>query len=383
MRIGISAAFWGQQHTGSGQYLHNLVLRLQQLATHDELLLLIPTWLTGSLLPEVDSQHLATPFDGLNFDLAKLWFEQVAFPRACRQQAVDVAHVPYFAPPLHPSVPTVVTIHDLIPLLLPAYRGSLLVRAYSSLVARGAHRSALILTDSHASRWDIIYHLHVSPERIRTIYLAADAEYRFVRQGAEREAVRQEYGLPPSYFLYLGGFDQRKNVTSLLRAFALVIASQRLRSTASTPWLVLAGRLPARDTAFTPDPRRIARQLGIDRQVVFAGWVAGEDKPALYSGARAFVFPSRYEGFGLPPLEAMACGTPVIASDAGSLPEVVGPGGILVPPDDVAGLADAMNSLWEDGALQRELSERAQNQAARFSWARTAQDTWASYREVL
>ena len=383
MRIGISATFWGQEHTGTGQYLRELVLQLRELATDDEFLLLSPTSLAGPLLPELHSRRLATPFDGLNIDLAKLWFEQVAFSRACRQRGVDVAHVPYFAPPLRPTVPTVVTIHDLIPLLLPAYRGSALVRLYTWLVARAAHRAALILTDSHASRRDIICRLRVSPERVRTIYLAADRDYQFVPQGHERQAIRQEYGLPPSYFLYLGGFDQRKNVTTLLHAFARIIGGHGLQATGSRPWLVVAGRLPERDTPFTPDPRRVAEELGITRQAIFTGWVSREDKPALYSGARAFLFPSRYEGFGLPPLEAMACGTPVICSDAGSLPEVVGTSGMLVPPDDVAGLAEAMSVLWEDEALRQALSERAQGQAERFSWARTAQQTLAAYREVI
>ena len=222
---------------------------------------------------------------------------------------------------------------------------------------------------------------------MRVIHLATDAAYRPIPQGAHREAIRQKYGLSPpdpvgSYFLYLGGFDQRKNVGALLQAFVRMVTSYKLQVTGSRPWLVIAGKLPKEDTPFTPDPRRIAQDLGITERVIFTGWVPEEDKPALYSGARAFLFPSQYEGFGLPPLEAMACGIPVIASDRSSLPEVVGPGGILVPPDDVEGLAEAMNSLWEDQALRQELSEKAQRQAARFSWARTAQETLAAYREI-
>ncbi len=371
MQIAINAAFWEQEHTGSGQYLHQLVAQLRELAPHDDLLLLSPTWVTGSPLLKG-----ATPFDSLSADLAKLWFEQVAFPQACQQRGVDLAHVPYFAPPLHSSVPTLVTIHDLIPLLLPAYRGSALVRLYTRLVARAAYRATLILTDSHASRQDILRYLRVPSDRVRVIHLAADAAYRPIPPGAHRKAIRQKYSLPSSYFLYLGGFDQRKNVDTLLQAFARIVTS-------SEPWLVVAGRLPQGDTPFTPDPRRIVQELGIPEWVIFTGWVPEEDKPALYSGARAFLFPSQYEGFGLPPLEAMACGTPVIASDRGSLPEVVGPGGILVPPDDVAALAEAMNALWEDEALRQELSEKAQAQAARFSWTRTAQETLTAYREVI
>lgn len=378
MRIAINAAFWGQEHTGSGQYLHRLVTYLRKLAPHDEFLLPGPAWAKGPLPLKV-----TTPLDGLSINLAKVWFEQLAFPRTCRREGVDLAHVPYFAPPLCPAVPTLVTIHDLIPLLLPLYRGSILVRLYTRLVSQAAHRAALILTDSHASRRDIIRHLRVSPGRVRVIHLATDDAYRPIPQGTQLEAVRQKYGLPPSYFLYLGGFDRRKNVGALLQAFAQVVSSCRLQVASSELWLVVAGRLPEEDCPFTPDPRRIAQELGIFGQVIFTGWVSEEDKPALYSGARAFLFPSQYEGFGLPPLEAMACGTPAIASDRGALPEVIGEGGILLPPDDVSGWAEAMASLWEDEPLRRELGERARRQAARFNWARTAQETLRAYREVL
>ena len=391
MRIAINAAFWEQGHTGSGQYLHQLVAQLRELVTQSELLLLSPTSVTVSPALGVTSRRLPTPFDGLSADLAKLWFEQIAFVRACQQYEVDLAHVPYFAPPLYPAVPTLVTIHDLIPFLLPAYRGSILVRLYTLLVARAALRAAMILTESHASRRDIIYHLRVPSHRVRVIPLAADTTYcpisgwsPFLNIGAPMKSVQRRYGLPPAYFLYLGGFDQRKNVGSLLQAFARLATCTPPGPPygEERPWLVVVGRLPEVDTVFTPDPRRIAQELGIVDRVIFTGWVPEEDKPALYSGACAFLFPSQYEGFGLPPLEAMACGTPVIASDRSSLPEVVGPGGILVSPDDVAGLAEAMTSLWEDGTLRQELSERALGQASRFSWARTAKDTLAAYREV-
>jgi glycosyltransferase involved in cell wall biosynthesis len=382
MRIAVNGTFQGQGHTGSGQYLHRLIVQLRKLGAHEELLLLAPGWIADSPPQDIPSLPLSTPFDNLNRDLAKLWFEQVTFPRACRRWGADLAHVPYFAPPLSPSVPTLVTIHDLIPLLLPAYRGSIQVRLYTRLVARAALRAAMILTDSGASRQDIISHLRVPTDRVRVVHLAADSMYRPVPQGPDRESVRNKYGVPLAYFLYLGGFDHRKNVDTVLRAFSRMVAGHKSRITCSEPRMVVAGRLPREDTPFTPDPRRIVHELGVSERVVFTDWVHEEDKPALYSGARAFLFPSWYEGFGLPPLEAMACGTPVVASDRGSLPEVVGPGGILVSPDDVKGLADVMDSLWGDKALRQKLSARAQRQASRFSWACTAQETLAVYREV-
>ncbi len=382
MRVAVNGTFQGQGHTGSGQYLGQLIAQLREIDAHQQLLLLTPGWIGDSPSLDDSSLPLSTPFDDLNKDLAKLWFEQVTFPRACRRCEADLAHVPYFAPPLCPSVPTLTTIHDLIPLLLPAYRGSIQVRLYTRLAARAARRAAMILTDSCASQQDIISHLCVPPDRVRVVYLAADSTYQPIPQGPGRESVRNKYGIPPDYFLYLGGFDLRKNVRAVLRAFSRVVSKQKSQVTCPEPKLVVAGRLPGEDTPFTPDPRRIVQELGISEWVLFTGWVHEEDKPALYSAARAFLFPSWYEGFGLPPLEAMACGTPVVASDRGSLPEVVGEGGLLVSPDDIEGLADAMDSLWGDSVLRQRLSAQAQRQASRFSWARTAQETLAAYRDV-
>jgi len=141
--------------------------------------------------------------------------------------------------------------------------------------------------------------------------------------------------------------------------------------------------VPARDSPLFPDPRCLTGKLGLDDKVVFTGWVPEEDKPALLSGATAFVFPSLYEGFGLPAIEALACGTPVIASNRTSLPEVVGDGGILVEPTDAEALAEAMELLLVDEALRGEWRQKALVQAARFSWEQTAQDTLAVYRKVV
>jgi len=190
-------------------------------------------------------------------------------------------------------------------------------------------------------------------------------------------AIRQKYALPERYLLYLGGFDQRKNVYTVLRAFALLSNKQRQAK------LVIAGKLPGRDSPLFPDPRHLVRELELEESVIFTGWVAEEDKPALLSGAAAFVFPSLYEGFGLPALEAMACGIPVVASNRSSLPEVVGEGGILVEPTDVEALAEAMEVLLADDALRAELRQRALAQAAKFSWKQTALETLAVYRKVV
>jgi len=373
MRIGINAAFWGMQATGSGQYLHHLTRALAQHGSEAELFLFAPR----SAQPEEGPwrwETLPTPCDGLGDNLAKLWFEQVAYPRACHRRGVDLAHVPYFAPPLRPTAPTVVTIHDLIPLILPAYRGSVAVRAYMALVSRAARGAALILTDSRASARDIERRLAIPRERIRVIYLAADERYRPRPDVADRA---RALGLPPRYLLYLGGFDRRKNVVGLLRAYAA--ARERMADVA----LVIAGRLPERHSAFTPDPRVVAEPLDLGDSLHLTGWVDEADKPALYAGALAFVFPSEYEGFGLPVLEAISCGTPGIVVGGSSLEEVVGLGGIVVPPDDVASLAEAMVAVVNSPSLRGDLAAKALQHAQGFSWERTARETWQAYRDAL
>ncbi len=387
MRIGINAFYLGAVTTGSGQYINHLIRRLTRLEDENEYVLVHASRFT--LQASGDSQRVSctlqpvpTPFDSISEDLAKLWFEQVAFPRLCRRQGLEIAHVPYFASPLFPSIPTVVTVHDLIPMLLPAYRGSVLVRLYTRLVAAAARKADMVLTDSQASQQDIVRLLGIPAERVCVIYLAVDDIYRPVLDEHRLTETRRKYGLPENYLLYLGGFDRRKNVPTLLKAFAQLAKDSGFEIRDSEIFLVIAGRLPEKGSSFFPDPRPIVQRLGIGGQVVFTGWVPEEDKPALYSGARALVFPSLYEGFGLPPLEALACGTPVIASNRGSLPEIVGDGGVLVEPDDVEGLAAAMEKLLADDDLRTNLRQKGLAHAARFSWEKTARETLAVYQEV-
>jgi glycosyltransferase involved in cell wall biosynthesis len=384
VQIGINAWFLRQDTTGSGQYLRHL---LRQFAATDDhgyryTLFLNPAQ-PGHAPPlalppqRFEKMALSTPFDGWNENLTKLWFEQVAVPCAAQRLGLRLLHVPYWGSPLRPAMSTVVTIHDVIPLLLPMYRGGILGRVYTRLVAVAARRADFILTDSAASQQDILRHLGIPACRVRPVLLAPDARFRPVTDSTTLIALRQRYNLPDRYLLYLGGFDQRKNVPLVLRAFA------RFRERRSEARLVIAGRLPEEDSAFFPDPQRVARTLNLGEAVQFVGQVPDDEKPALYTGAIAFVFPSRYEGFGLPPLEAMACGTPVVGSTAASLPEVIGDGGLLVPPDDVAALAEAMSHLWSDAKLRAILSQRGLAHAASFCWARTARKTLEVYEQAV
>ena len=390
MRVALNAWFWNSPTTGSGQYTRLLVEHLAAVAPGLEIVLIAPEGRTPnpksqipnpkSQIPNVQFRLTANRYR-LTSALGKVWFEQVAFPRACRRLEADVAHVPYWAPPLRPSIPTVVTIHDLIPLLLREYRGGPLVRLYSTLVSTTARNSALVLTDSEASRRDIVTYLGLPAERVRVVYLAADERYTPEPSlfPGEKPGFAEKTWFQKRYVLYLGGFDVRKNVATVLQTYRW--AGPAIGEECP---LVIAGRLPERDTSFTPDPRRLAREQGIDERFVrFIGFVDEADKPALYRGAVAFIFPSRYEGFGLPPLEALACGTPVVGSDISSIPEVVGDAGVLLPLDDAEGMASALIQLATDEGFRAELSRRALAQAACFSWERTARETLAAYQDAV
>ncbi len=379
MHVAFNGWFWEQPTTGSGQYVRRLVAALHEVAPDLRISVLAPDFAVS----EKDASATEIfPLPARRDALGKLWWEQATMPRAARRLGADLLHVPYWAGPWATPTPTVVTIHDIIPLILPAYRGSALVRAYTALVRRTAGRAAHILTDSEASRRDILRHLPVAAPDVTSVPLAADASYVPASSGqaprAGDAAIWQALGVRPGYVLYLGGFDVRKNLAGVMAAFA------RVHDQVADARLVIAGALPAEDTAFTPDPRRLAREVDLPEEAIhFVGFVPEAQKPALYRGARAFIFPSRYEGFGLPPLEALACGVPVVGSDAASLPEVVGPAGLLTAPDDVPGLAAGLMRFLTDEAMFLVYQRRVVAQAATFSWSKAARATLACYQRAL
>ncbi len=381
MRIVLSGWFVDQPHTGSGQYTLQLLKHLPRVAPQHEYALVVPnkgSFKIHDITATTDLPSLVANLKRPTSDFRKLLFEQSIMPRAAQAYEADVLHVPYWAPPLRSSVPMVVTVHDIIPLILPQYRGGPLVRAYTQLVSVAARGATLILTDSDASRSDIRRHLHVPADRVRTIYLAADPGFSGHIDPVDTTALRRNYDLPEEYVLYLGGFDARKNIETLLQVYTW--AQDVLGD--SYP-LVIAGDLPDRHDHFFHDPRVIARQIEVEPVVRFIGRVAEEDKVALYQQARAFLYPTLYEGFGLPALEALACGVPVVGSSASSVPEIVGDAGILVDPRDARAMAGALIAVCTEDPLHDELSERARRQAEKFSWEKCARETVEAYEGVV
>jgi glycosyltransferase involved in cell wall biosynthesis len=379
MRVAINALFLQYPHSGIGQYLRRLLPELGQQYPEDAYLLLAPAsdQEAPAFPPNVTVEPVGRGNAG-NPRAAKFLWEQRGFPQEARRRGSNLLHVPYFATPFMQPLPTVVTIHDVIPLRLPVYQTSGLVRAYNALVSRASRRASRIITVSQYSRRDIQETLGIPAERIRVVSEAAGPQFRPAEDLAALAAARARCGLGERYLLYVGGFDARKNVDALIRAFARLLAETE--EPALT--LMLAGDTSRLGGATYPDWRPLAQHLGVLARIR-SGHVADADLPLLYSAATAFVYPSLYEGFGLNPLEAMACGAPVICSNRTSLPEVVGEAALLVNPEEDGALAAAIAQVLTDAQLRATLRGRGLERAAAFSWERAARETHAVFEETL
>jgi glycosyltransferase involved in cell wall biosynthesis len=299
--------------------------------------------------------------------------QQYVLPRRLERLRADLYHSAYFLMPYAPrprGIPALLTVYDLIPLLVPqqsTLRARLLARWANRLALRTSQR---VIAISDATRLDYLAQFRLPEEKIQAIPLAADPA--FVEQPGERvAAMRARYGLPERYVLYVGSNKPHKNLGRLIEVWA------RLQPRPMP--LVIAGAWDAR----YPEPRQRAVALGLENEVRWLGPVPEPELPPLYGGAFLFVFPSLYEGFGLPVLEAMACGTPVVCSNSSSLPEVAGAAALLVDPMSTEALAGTVRLALEDESLRQEMSEKGLKQAQRFSWLQTAQRTLEVYRNGL
>jgi glycosyltransferase involved in cell wall biosynthesis len=374
MHIVYNGWFWDQPNIGSGQYLRRLLHYLRRVDPDLDMTLVLPPHNTApDDLPE--NVTLATT-TGPGGKIGKIWFEQRTFPRVAARLQPDLVHVPYWGTPFSSPAPVITSILDVIPLVIPDYARGFATRLYTSLVSASARGSTHVLTLSEAAKTDIVDYLHIPAEHITPTYLAADDAYH-PRLGSEHdESVREKYGLPERFVLYIGGFDLRKQVNQLLLAYTYVVQSE-----GDAIPLVLAGREPPWGTSVFPDMRRYAGQLDLADVIRWPGYIDEADKPALYRLADVFVFPTMAEGFGLPVIEAMSCGTPVVANAIDIMQEIVGDGAFLV--DNAREMAGAIIALLNQKPLRDSMVNQGLAQATRFSWRKTAQQTLDVYRYIM
>ncbi|HZS08587.1 MAG TPA: glycosyltransferase family 1 protein [Blastocatellia bacterium] len=370
MHIGIDAHAIGARQGGNETYIGNLIAALAELDQENRYTVYLSQpraaeqW--RGRYPNFEVKLLPEPTPLVRVPVA-LAFE-------LRRRTVDVLHVQYTAPPFCPA-PVVATIHDLAFEHLPetfTRRGKMQLRL---TVRRTARRAARIITVSEFSRQDIIRTYRVAPEKVAVTHNGVESRFTSRPQSHNEDAgVRRRFGIGRDFLLAVGSLQPRKNLVRLLRAYA------RLRATRHdfTHQLVIAGRrLWLADGIFAEIERQPWAQ-----DVIVTDYVADDELPGLYRAAAALVYPSLFEGFGLPPLEAMACGTPVVTSDTSSLPEVVGNAALLVDPCDEMALAEAMIAITADERLRVRLREDGLERARHFTWRAAAEKTLRLYMEA-
>lgn len=372
MRVGLDYTPAVRQGAGIGRLTRGLVHGLAQVDRENRYSLVV-----RGLLPRVDLPS--------NFRLCRLplserlshivWY-RLGLPLAVDlfTGPLDVFHSPdYLLPPLRGGA-RVITVHDLTFLVVPQYAEPNLARYLARKLPRSIERATLVLADSEATRQDLLSLMRVPPEKVEVVYAGVDSSFAPVTDTARLEQVRAKYGIDGPFILNVGTLEPRKNLEGLLRAYALLRAEGRLPHRL----VVAGGRGWLYQSLFA-----LVEELGLGKAASFLGYVPDEDLPPLLSMAEVFVYPSFYEGFGLPPLEAMACGTPVVASRAPCLPEVLGEAALLVDPLDHQALAGAILRVLEDSELRRALLAKGRAQAAKYTWTAAAERALALYKRAV
>lgn len=360
MRVGIDIQAARGKTTGLGVYTAGLFGALKEILPPD-------IKLTG--YEREDDKSLNTP--------ARLAWENWGLPLRARKDKLDLLHIPAFAPPVFKFTRFVVTVHDLIGIAFPNqmnWPSRLYWQRWLPMAVRGADR---VIADSEWTKKDIVKYLGLAPEKVRVIYASGHEGFSPVRDPELLEALKQRIGIRERYFIFVGTIEPRKNLGRVIEALRIFLARRR----ALRHQLVIVGSKEfARGEAF----QKIVDLPGLKSDdVLFTGYLEFEELKALYTGARSLVFPSLYEGFGIPLLEAMACEIPVLSARATSLPEVGGDAAYYVDPLDTEAIARGMEALSEDETLRVDLIGKGKSQIQKFSWRRTARETLEVYGSLF
>lgn len=367
MRIGVDARLMHHQPAGISRYTWHLLHALARLNHHDEFVVF------------QHRRHRTPIISQGNFRRGTLYspvhhpLEQWLLPLELLRFPLDLLHSTDFIPPLRALTPAVITVHDLAFLHWPHFVTKASA-AYYGQIDRGVRHARHIIVPSENTKQDLVGLLGVQESKISVIHEAADPSFRPLPVEPTRAEIIRKYNLPPSYILFVSTIEPRKNVNGLLTAFHHLCQRYNIIDTG----LVLAGS----HGWLYEETLETVRRLQLERQTFFLGRVPDEDLHKLYVGARCHVHPAHYEGFGLPPLEAMACGTPTVVSNSSSLPEVVGDAALLVDPNSTEEIAVALHRLLTDDQLHAEQRAKGLKRAGCFSWESAARSTLEVYRQV-
>lgn len=355
---------------GVGRYVSNLIPGVAAELAHDEQMLVILPSAAPFTLEDGSDPRIGTLATSISpFSATQQW----VVPRLLKEQGADLYHSSYYLMPYRPRVPTLLTAYDLIPIFRPSsvsMRARLFFRVAHAMALRSASR---VIAISESTRQELLRFYGLSPDRVVTIQLGVSPSFRQVPSLAVQD-LREKFALPSRFVLYVGINKPHKNLSRLVEAWKTLIEKSRL----DTP-LVMAGPWDRRYSGL----RQLVSRLHLDEHIRWLGPVDAVDLPRLYSAATLFVFPSLHEGFGLPVLEAMACGTPVACSRIPSLEEVGGGSVHFFDPENTRSIADALEELLDDPGRREDLSGAGLLRAAEFTWERNARQTISLYRDLL
>lgn len=367
MRIGIDARMIQGPFTGDSTYWRGLIAGLSHLNSNDEFFLYLDAGLPTSNVPSARNIKVRL----VRAPSWRLW-SAVAFPWLLWKDHISVAHVQYTIPPIMPC-PVVTSIHDVSFKRHPEFFNWKDRFVLNMGIKYAAKRAFGILAISEHTKHEIVELYKVPAERVSVIYPGVDEQFTPGDRLASRRFIKDKYGISSPIILTVGTIQPRKNLSTLVKGFAKLKASQEFEHK-----LVVVGKYGWKERRLLS----LVEELELTQDILFVGYVPQEDLPALYLAADVFVYPSVYEGFGLPPLEAMACGTPVITGNRSSLPEVVGEAGIMVDPYDPEAFALAMWNVLSSESLRTEMSQAGLKQAVKFSWDKMATEVLGIYREA-
>jgi glycosyltransferase involved in cell wall biosynthesis len=372
MNVGILSWMIDRKRTGVNNYLYNLIKNMINNGKANEISLIhyersddpIYSQINDIIIPEIPLKLTSA----------------IGIPQAVKNADIDILHVPvHWYNQITPflfnrEIKKVLTIHDLTPILFPEMHTRETNLTWKSSLKFIKNRTNIMICDSVSTKNDCMKLLKIPEKRLKVIPLSADEQYKPIKNKEHiRDELKREYNIDYPFILFVGTLEKRKNVPILLKSF------YKLKKSKLNHKLVIVGGKGWKYTRIFD----LIEGLNLENDVIFTDYVSDEYLVKLYNEADLFVYPSLYEGFGLPPLEAMACGCPVITSNTSSLPEVVGDAGVMVDPNDIDSLTESMIKILTDNEYREEMGRKSLERAHMFSWKKTAEETWDVYKEVL
>lgn len=371
MRIGINASFARKASTGIGQVTVNFLKKLSQQKTDDEFVLYLEEELPKDIkLPKNFTKRIFLPFWKRDDLIRKILWEKYSLPKKIKGDGCDVFLSLYQCPTITPlDVEHIMVVHDIVPKLFPEYLNNYRKRKYWSLTEKAINRADKILAVSSRTEKDLIQHLGIDAKKISVNYIDVDEIYKKEISEETSKKILKKYKLKPGYIYNGGGLEVRKNAEGVIRAYKYLLEKNKNEHfVQEMPKLVISGKLMPQMAPLVVDVEKLSRELNITQQIQILDFVPQKDLPALYKNAAMFVYPSHYEGFGLPVLEAMNIGTPVVTAKNSSLPEVGIDGVLYCNADDHKDIAMVMKNVLINPKLRETLSKRGKARAQEFSW---------------